>query len=127
MKKDSLNNGFRCLLKASAFTTVMFIMQACYGAPQSARTEEEPVEIRYSGIVTDNATCKPLQGIRMEVSGYEEAVVTDENGSFDIMLYDRQFNGVLLTFSDENNIYAPTDTVIDSNYSIDMSIRLSAQ
>lgn len=25
---------FRGLLKASAFTTVMFIMQACYGAPQ---------------------------------------------------------------------------------------------
>lgn len=25
---------FRGLLKASAFTTVMFVMQACYGAPQ---------------------------------------------------------------------------------------------
>ena len=25
---------FRGLLKASAFTTIMFVMQACYGAPQ---------------------------------------------------------------------------------------------
>lgn len=25
---------FRGLLKASAFATVMFVMQACYGAPQ---------------------------------------------------------------------------------------------
>jgi hypothetical protein len=30
---------FRGLLKASAFATVMFVMQACYGAPQM---REEP-------------------------------------------------------------------------------------
>ena len=31
---------FRGLLKASAFATVMFVMQACYGAPQM---REEPI------------------------------------------------------------------------------------
>ena len=30
---------FRGILKASAFATVMFVMQACYGAPQM---REEP-------------------------------------------------------------------------------------
>lgn len=38
---------FRGLLKASAFATVMFVMQACYGAPQpldeSYFEEEEEV------------------------------------------------------------------------------------
>lgn len=39
---------FRGLLKASAFATVMFVMQACYGAPQpldeSYFEEEEMVD-----------------------------------------------------------------------------------
>ena len=30
---------FRGLLKASAFATVMFVMQACYGAPHSMDEE----------------------------------------------------------------------------------------
>ena len=41
---------FRGLLKASAFTTVMFVMQACYGTPQqykepSYEDEEETAQV----------------------------------------------------------------------------------
>lgn len=41
---------FRGLLKASAFTTVMFVMQACYGTPQqykepSYEDEEETTQM----------------------------------------------------------------------------------
>ena len=32
---------FRGLLKASAFATVMFVMQACYGAPHDPYFEED--------------------------------------------------------------------------------------
>ena len=32
---------FRGLLKASAFATVMFVMQACYGAPHEPFIEED--------------------------------------------------------------------------------------
>ena len=43
---------FRGLLKASAFTTVMFIMQACYGAPHPMEDfnyeEEEATEMNDS-------------------------------------------------------------------------------
>ena len=37
---------FRGLMKASALTTVMFIMQACYGVPKDI---EDNVEIQISG------------------------------------------------------------------------------
>lgn len=35
----------RGLLKASALTTVMFIMQACYGAPYQDRDMPDPMEM----------------------------------------------------------------------------------
>ena len=129
MKKVSLYKGFRGLLKASAFTSVMFVMQACYGAPQTAKYDNEeptgePVEIHYSGTVTNEAG-EPLQGITMEVNGYDETVVTDENGKFDLMFYQDRFNEATLTFSDESNRYASFDTLVD-NYAIDMEINLQA-
>ena len=41
---------FRWLLKASALTTVMFIMQACYGSPNMPpeMPDEEEVELPVS-------------------------------------------------------------------------------
>ena len=36
---------FRWLLRASALTTVMFVMQACYGAPYSDRDMPNPQEM----------------------------------------------------------------------------------
>lgn len=130
MKKPNLYKGFRGLLKASAFTSVMFVMQACYGAPQTAKYDNEepagePVEIHYSGTVTDKATGKPLQGITLEVNGYDETVVTDENGKFDLMFYQDKFDEATLTFSDENNRYASLDTLVN-NYAVDMEINLLA-
>ena len=35
---------FRWLLRASALTTVMFVMQACYGSPYQDRDMPEPTE-----------------------------------------------------------------------------------
>lgn len=122
--KINFYKGFRGMLKASAFATVMFVMQACYGAPQNARYGE-PVEIHYSGTVTNEAG-EPIQGITMEVNGYDEIAVTDENGAFDIMFYDDRFQGAMLTFSDENNVYASIDTTMESNYNDDLNIKMSA-
>ena len=36
---------FRWLLRASALTTVMFIMQACYGSPYHDRDMPDPMEL----------------------------------------------------------------------------------
>ncbi len=67
---------FRGLLKASALTTVMFIMQACYGTPHDFQ------EIRISGRIIDKTTSLPIQGIRIGGFGGYENTVSDENGYF---------------------------------------------
>ncbi len=36
---------FRWLLRASALTTVMFVMQACYGSPYHDRDMPNPMEM----------------------------------------------------------------------------------
>ena len=36
---------FRWLLRASALTTVMFVMQACYGAPYQDKDMPNPTEL----------------------------------------------------------------------------------
>lgn len=94
---------FRGLLKASALTTVMFIMQACYGTPHDFQ------EIRVAGKIIDKTTLQPIQGIG--VQGYE-GVVTDESGcfSFYTMGYGDCQN---LSFIDSIGRYEPVnDTLI---------------
>ena len=78
----------RGLMKASALTTVMFIMQACYGTPKN-----EFVRINISGYVTDKSNGQPLQGIQLEAShlegDYDHVIVyTDENGYFEMAQWD---------------------------------------
>ena len=46
---------FRGLLKASAFATVMFVMQACYGAPH-------PIDDPNSN--EDEETCQPTDTLQ---------------------------------------------------------------
>ena len=42
---------FRWFLKASALTTVMFIMQACYGSPNMAPEMSDEVELTEGEVV----------------------------------------------------------------------------
>ena len=42
---------FRWFLKASALTTVMFIMQACYGSPNMAPEMPDEVELTEGEVV----------------------------------------------------------------------------
>lgn len=48
---------FRGLLKASALTTVMFIMQACYGTPNGYEKLEYPQDSE----LTDEVTTTPAE------------------------------------------------------------------
>ena len=78
----------RGLMKASALTTVMFIMQACYGTPK-----KEFVRINISGYVTDKSNGQPLQGIQLEAfhseGDYDHVVgYTDEKGYFEMSQWD---------------------------------------
>ncbi len=75
----------RGLLKASALTTVMFIMQACYGVPST-----DQCEFVLSGQVIDKETGQPLEGLVLQVRNrealYGEAYAeTDSTGHFDMV------------------------------------------
>ena len=44
---------FRWLLRASALTTVMFVMQACYGAPYRDKDMPNPMEMSDEAIAPE--------------------------------------------------------------------------
>ena len=57
---------FRWLLRASALTTVMFVMQACYGSPYQDRDMPNPTEtneetMESEGSVSDTLVQAELQ------------------------------------------------------------------
>ena len=100
---------FRGLFKASALTTVMFIMQACYGTPHDCR------EVQISGRIIDKTTSLPIQGVGIE--GIEDVAVSDENGCFSF--YTTMFGSCQsFSFIDTMGRYqAVCDTVICDDFS----------
>ena len=128
MVKNKTYKWLRGLLQASAFTSVMFIMQACYGTPNYRNEESFSYEVKMSGIVTDSASAQPLSGINVSTDISEEVAVSDENGQFclSFMVYSADDSGYNLNFSDSLDRYAPLDTLIDSNFS-DINISLAAK
>ena len=111
---------FRGLLKASALTTVMFIMQACYGTPKDI---DDIVEIDLCGYVTDKATGQPLEGIELRAyhsDGYSacnDFANTDENGYFEMRQWgnSRSVTSFSIEVRDSDEHYQPFDTLVMSN------------
>ena len=107
----------RGLLKASALTTVMFIMQACYGTPSMY----DMVEIQLSGRVVDKATGEPLKGICLDVfdaNGSDPIVgYTDENGCFNLVHWGNihRVSSLTLEVKDMEGNYKPFDTLVMSD------------
>ena len=128
MKNNSAYKWVRGLLAASAFTSVMFIMQACYGTPNYRNEESFSYEVKMSGIVTDSASSQPLSGINVSTDISEEVAVSDENGQFclSFMVYSDDDEGFKLNFSDSLDRYAPLDTLIISDFS-DINVSLAAK
>lgn len=107
----------RGLMKASALTTVMFIMQACYGSPR-----EEFVEINISGYVTDKDNGQPLQGIQLEAfhsdGDYDHVIgYTDKNGYFEMSHWDYFNKASQLTIEAVDTVgnYRSFDTLVSSD------------
>ena len=121
----------RGLMKASALTTVMFIMQACYGAPRDFGV----VEIRISGYVTDKVTGKPLQGIQLDTYHlyYDTdhiSSTTDENGYFELLQWSnsQMVSTLSINVTDSDGNYQPFDTLVslDSDHT-GLKIKLERQ
>lgn len=111
---------FRWFLRASALTTVMFIMQACYGTYYDPNMHE----IKMKGIVVDKTSGKPLLGIVYAINdvifGY-----TDENGEFDIWQYDVVYS-YQLSFADSTGQYRSFDTVVEEAEISGLRIKLES-
>ena len=108
----------RGLMKASALTTVMFIMQACYGTPSMY----DIVDIPLSGYVIDKDTGQPLKGICLDAShtdtDYDHVIVyTDENGYFELMQWGNihRVSSLTLEVKDMEGNYKPFDTLVMSD------------
>lgn len=104
-------------MKASALTTVMFIMQACYGPPMHYH------QVQMSGTVIDKATGLPLRDIAYKVDGKIWGY-TDENGQFDILKYDEIDVYHQLSFVDSIGRYQTFDTVIRDYEALGLKIKL---
>lgn len=128
MKNNRTYKWVRGLLAASAFTSVMFIMQACYGTPNYRNEESFSYEVKMSGMVTDSASAQPLSGINVSTDISDEVAVSDENGQFSLsfMVYSDDDEGFKLNFSDSLDRYAPLDTLIVSDFS-DINVALAAK
>ena len=110
----------RGLMKASALTTVMFIMQACYGTPKDF---EDIVEIHISGYVTDKVSGQPLQGVHLHVfhadgwSGCHDFGNSDENGYFEMRQWGNihRISQLTIEVEDDEGLYQPFDTLVYSD------------
>ena len=110
----------RGLLKASALTTVMFIMQACYGTPKDL---DDIVEINLCGYVTDKVTGQPLQGVQLHVfhadgwSGCHDFGNSDENGYFEMRQWGNihRVSQLTIEVEDREGDYQPFDTLVFSD------------
>ncbi len=110
----------RGLMKASVLTTVMFIMQACYGTPKDL---DDIVEINLCGYVTDKVTGQPLQGIHLHVyhadgwSGCHDFGESDENGYFEMRQWGNihRVSSLSIEVEDEEGNYQPFDTLVYSD------------
>ena len=110
----------RGLMKASALTTVMFIMQACYGTPKDF---EDIVEIRICGYVTDKVNGQPLPGVHLHVfhadgwSGCHDFGDSDEDGYFEMRQWGNihRISQLTIEVEDTEANYQPFDTLVFSD------------
>ena len=105
---------FRGLLKASAFTTVMFIMQACYGVPNS-----NECQFIMSGYVVDKVTGQPLEGIELSARNLDihndyVTTKTDSRGYFEMVQWGscRGTSCLYLKANDTDGNFKTFDTAV---------------
>ena len=126
MEKHKTYKWFRGALMASAFTSMMFVMQACYGTPNNVRLEEEPAEFTLSGIVTSKSNSEPLENIKLTIDSTDYETVTDENGKFSITVNAMSYCDMTLNFVDESGKYKAIDTIVSVCESPELNIEMDA-
>jgi len=125
MKSNKIYKWGRGLMKASVFTSVMFIMQACYGTPNDNYMKETKLPI--AGTITDNASSQPIQGIYVTINGSDFSATSDENGEFkiDYVTYGDPESFDII-FSDNSGRYQMLDTTVAAKSALNLNINLKA-
>lgn len=83
------------ILKGATLTSVLFIVQACYGTTPGGRTEKT---VMLQGKVVSATTGEPIKGIRVDLLYSSESSYTDENGMF--VIYTWETNDATLLYKD---------------------------
>ena len=126
MEKHKTYKWFRGALMASAFTSMMFVMQACYGTPNNVRIDEEEVEFTVSGTVTAKSNSEPLENIKLMVDSTDYEATTDEMGNFSITFKALNYCDMTLRFIDDSGKYKAVDTVVSVCESPELNIEMDA-
>ena len=122
MKSNKVYKWGRGILKASAFASVMFVMQACYGTPDNNRFR---YSVTLEGTVTDMATSQPIEGVRVIIDGSNYTTLSDENGNFQLDYYsNRDMEEFYVEFSSSN--YKTLDTLVAADDTIKLNVALKA-
>ena len=125
MKKHRTYKWMRGLLQASAFTSVMFIMQACYGTPNNAREREDMIKMDVYGKVVDGTSMQPVKGISVSSGLNSDEVRTNENGEFVFSAYSYyEMDNIEISFYDYEGRYSTLDTLVPHDGD-SLDIRLS--
>ncbi|MBP5316875.1 MAG: hypothetical protein J6Y83_04135 [Bacteroidales bacterium] len=112
----------RNFLKGLSLTTALFVVQACYGTPQSALMSEGGVAPMYFSLVSDD-TGEPLEGIVIYgnpqkldynyTSPLPQLGITGADGKCRVDIsYIKNMEGPFLTFKDPDGKYATKDTTL---------------
>ncbi len=123
MEKHKAYKWFRGALMASAFTSMMFVMQACYGTPNNVRIEEE-AEFTVSGTVTAKSNSEPLAGIKLTIDSTDYETMTDSLGNFSITLKASDYCDMTFKFIDESGKYQQLDTIVSVSNSPELNIEM---
>lgn len=115
----------RRTLGALSLTGALFVFQACYGPPQDMGND-----IYIHGLVKAKTSGKPIEGIKVSVTGDTQYVFTDSSGQYEI--YVEQDSAYKITFEDTDSslhgTFVTKDTILqDGNGSINLDVTLDEQ
>lgn len=117
-----MKRAFHKIFSVAAFSTAMFVFQACYGTPQDGH-----MDICISGTVFSDSASTPIKGIKITTDNNLTAF-TDDSGHFAI--YTSPVDSVKLTFTDadssQNFEYNTFDTILKNvKRNSEINIRLN--
>lgn len=86
------------LLGVASLSTLMFIFEACYGAPP-----DMGYDLLVEGKVVSAQTGNPIKGISVSVKNSQSFQVTDSNGNFSFYTDSKDIDSITVEFKNNNN------------------------